>query len=42
MIILPDGRFRINAPDLKVPIIWAISDNPGFKPPFGQVIHLKT
>jgi len=42
MIILTDGRFRINAPDPKVPIIWAISDNPGFKPPFGQVIHLKT
>jgi len=42
MIILTDGRFRINVADPRVPIIWAISDNPFFKPPFGQVIHLKT
>ena len=42
MIILTDGRFHIRVPNPRVPIIWAISDNPYFKPSFGQVIHLKT
>ena len=40
MVILTDGHFDLVEPNPKVPIIWAISDNPNFSPPYGKVIHL--
>jgi len=40
MVILTDGQFHLTEPNPKVPIIWAISDNPGFNPPYGKVVHL--
>lgn len=42
LIVLSDGYFstrHLQKP--KNPVIWAIYDNPGFKPPFGSVIHFK-
>lgn len=40
LVVLTDGHFYTN--DLTKPnrpVLWAVYDNPRFKPPFGQVVH---
>lgn len=41
MVVFTDGYFTFpeDLPSVKVPFLWIIHDNPGFKAPFGRVIH---
>lgn len=41
LVVFSDGGFYFteNTPKPRVPILWLIYNNPGFKAPFGKVIH---
>ncbi len=39
LIIFTDGQFKPEPLKKKLPIIWIINDNPGWKSDFGNVIH---
>lgn len=43
LVVLTDGYIHNlhNIPNPRKPVIWAVYDNPGFTPPFGQVVHFK-
>ena len=39
LLIFTDGHFRSITAVPKMPVIWLIHQNPGFKTPFGKTIH---
>lgn len=39
LIVFTDGHFDESKINPKVPVVWVIHDNPGFKAPFGKIVH---
>lgn len=42
LVVLTDGYFHLGREsNPRKPVIWCIYDNPGWKPPFGEVVYFK-